>query len=80
MTTRRDFLKSSGALALGAAALNTGCDTSGESQTGGATSVSGESAGMLLSRPEHPAPATFDRLSLEWHQNTVKRLQQKLQI
>ncbi len=77
MTTRRDFLKSSGAVALGAA-LNTGCDTSGGGQPGGATSVSGESAGMLVSHPEHPAPASFDRLSLEWHQNTVKRLQEKL--
>ena len=34
---------------------------------------------MLASHPEHVAPATADRLPLEWHQATVKRLQEKLE-
>jgi Xaa-Pro aminopeptidase len=66
MSTRRDFLKSSGAVALGAAASS--CQPS----------VSGESAQMLVTNPDHPTPATYDRLPLEWYQNNVRRLQQKL--
>ena len=75
MTTRRDFLKTSGTVALGGA-LGASYTTSSEAQTSGA--AAGDSARMLASRPEHPTPATFDRLPREWHENTVKRLQQTL--
>ena len=77
MATRRDFLKTSGAVAVGGA-LNASCTASSEAQTSNATAGSSDSTRMLGSRPEHPPPATFDRLPIEWHKNTVKRLQQKL--
>jgi Xaa-Pro aminopeptidase len=33
---------------------------------------------MLAGNPHQPQPATFDRLPLEWHKETVKRFQEKL--
>jgi Xaa-Pro aminopeptidase len=75
MSTRRDFIKTSGAFTLGAA-LGTAC--SPEAQEGGAATSTGNSASMLVKNPDHPQPATYDRLPLEWYQNNVKRLQQKL--
>ena len=75
MSTRRDFLKGSGAFTLGAA-LGTAC--SPEAQEGGARTVSGNSEAMLVDNPDHPQPATYDRLPLEWYHKTVKRLQEKL--
>ena len=77
MTTRREFLKNSGAVALGGA-LNASLTTSSGAQTSPATAGSSDSARMLVSHPEHPAPATFDRLPREWHERAVKSLQQKL--
>jgi len=74
MTTRRDFLKTSGAATLGATALTSGCQPQG----GDRFAVSGNSADMLVSRPEHPEPATFDRLSREWHQGRTEILQEQL--
>ena len=71
MTTRREFFKQSGAMGLGAA-VGASCAPGGQPAAGAG------SAAMLVSRPEHPEPATFDRLPLEWHQATVKRLQEKL--
>ncbi|HSF20046.1 MAG TPA: M24 family metallopeptidase [Vicinamibacteria bacterium] len=76
MTTRRDFLKASGAVAAGAA-INASCQVSAPG-SGSAVAAPAASADMLTARPEHPRPATFDRLPLEWHQATVKRLQEKL--
>lgn len=74
MTSRRDFVKGSGAVALGAALGS--ASTSGGEQRSGATG--GASASLLLKNPDHPAAATYDRLPLEWHKATVKRLQEKL--
>lgn len=75
MSTRRDFIKTSGAFTLGAA-LGTAC--SPEAQEGGGATVSGNSASMLVKNPDHPQPATYDRLPLEWYQKNVKRLQEEL--
>lgn len=81
MTTRRHFLKTSGAVALGAAAA--ACDQNENPQQEAvkeevAKVTVGDSAKMLLNRPEHPAPSTADRLPLEWHQGRVRILQEKL--
>ena len=76
MSTRRAFLKGTGAVAVGAT-LGSACGAPG-AEGGGGRTVSGESARMLVDNPNHPTPATFDRLPLEWHQNTVRRLQEKL--
>ena len=75
MTTRREFLKRSGTVTLGAT-VGVACAPGGGERSPGASRS--RSASMLVSRPEHPEPATFDRLPLEWHQNSVKRLQEKL--
>lgn len=74
MSTRRDFLRNSGAAAL-AGSATMAC---GNGAGNGIPTVSGDSAAMLLKRPEHPSPATYDRLPLEWHQDRVRQLQQKL--
>jgi Xaa-Pro dipeptidase len=71
MSNRRDFLKATGAAALGAS-LAPNC-VANQGQTGG-----GNSESLLVKNPDHPAPATFDRLPLEWYQKTVGRLQEKL--
>ncbi len=73
MATRRQFLRSSGAVALGAT-LPAGCQV----PVGTGSGTSGDSAAMLFSRAEHPEPADFDRLPLEWHQGRVELLQEKL--
>ena len=82
MATRRQFLKTSGVAALGAAtaACGAGSDNSEPKPAAAAApaSVSGDSAKLLVKRPEHPAPSTADRLPLEWHQRQVERLQAKL--
>ncbi len=72
MSNRRDFLKATGAVALGAT-LAPNCAANQEQATG-----SGGSESLLVKNPDHPQPATFDRLPLEWHQKTVQRLQEKL--
>jgi Xaa-Pro aminopeptidase len=74
MTNRRDFLKQSGAVTVGAA-IGSAC---APPPGGGAARPAGQSASKLVSHPEHPEPAKLDRLPLEWHQATVKRLQEKL--
>jgi hypothetical protein len=70
MNSRREFLKASGAVALGAAASS--CKPAAES------APPAESARMLAANPHQPQPATYDRLPLEWHQATVKRFQERL--
>ena len=76
MRTRRDFLKKSGAVALGTT-LATACGT-GEGPSGRSRDVSGNSESLLRNNPDHPKPATVDRLPLEWHKSAVRRLQEKL--
>lgn len=79
MRTRRDFLKTSGGVALGAT-LASACrpGTPAAEGTGGVPVAGGSSAGLLVKNPDHPAPATYDRLPLDWYKATVKRLQAKL--
>lgn len=74
MDTRREFLKTSGALA--GAALVSACAGGGSEQA--ASGGAGASAALLRTDPDHPTPATVDRLPLEWHQGRVKVLQEKL--
>ena len=76
MSTRREFLKRSGAAGLGAAAMGTTLGAAG-----GQSEVRqrGNSADMLVARKEHVTPSTADRLPLEWHKSTVRRLQGKLE-
>jgi hypothetical protein len=73
MTSRREFLATSGLVTVGA--------TLGASCTGDPgplqSTASGGSAALLAGHPEHPEPASFDRLSLDWHQATVRRLQDR---
>ena len=85
MATRRQFLKTSGVAALGAATAACGAGNSGaEGESGTAAaepsmaSASGDSAKLLVKRPEHPVASTADRLPLEWHQRQIGRLQEKL--
>jgi Xaa-Pro dipeptidase len=33
---------------------------------------------LLITNPDHPEPASFDRLPLSWYKNTVKRLKDKV--
>lgn len=72
MSSRRDFLKAGGTAALGAT-LATDCAGASRERTTG-----GDSESLLTPNPDHPTPATYDRLPLEWNQNAVKRLQDKL--
>ena len=74
MSTRRGFLKASTAAAIGVAASS--CSTPPE--TAAPKPMTGNSAALLVKNPDHPQPATYDRLPLEWYQGNVKRLQQKL--
>jgi Xaa-Pro aminopeptidase len=74
MSTRRDFLKLSGAVALGAGA--SACREAAE--TGGSSRPSADSARMLAGNSHQPEPAAVDRLPLEWHQAAVTRFQEKL--
>jgi Xaa-Pro dipeptidase len=73
MRTRRQFLQ---AAAAGVAALPAACgqQTQPTPQPG---SPEGPSRAMLTENPEHPQPATIDRLPLEWHKSRVKLLQEK---
>src|SRR5687768_9601551 len=67
MNTRREFLKTSAGLALAVSA--SGADRQPPASA---------SSSLLVHDTDHPAPATFDRLPLEWHHATIKRLQEKL--
>ena len=82
MTTRRQFLKSSGAVTLGATGIACSGEDGGEprnaEQAATIAEPRGDSAALLLKRPEHPVASTADRLPLEWHQAAVVRLQKQL--
>jgi Xaa-Pro aminopeptidase len=41
--------------------------------------AAGTSAALLKGRPDHPKPATFDRLDEAWYRRSIARLQDKLQ-
>ncbi|HEX9636795.1 MAG TPA: M24 family metallopeptidase [Acidobacteriota bacterium] len=69
---RRSFLKTGG-LAIAAGAFLNRYDQIAADQPAGA------SVQMLgPAKPLQPEPARFDRLPLEWHQRTTRRLQEKL--
>ncbi|MGQ9800518.1 MAG: M24 family metallopeptidase [Candidatus Saccharicenans sp.] len=81
MTDRRSFLKTLGtglvaAGAGGAVVTGSRCRPS-EQPRKTALSTTGESARLLVPNPDHPVPATFDRLPLSWYQATAARLRQK---
>ncbi len=83
MATRRQFLKNTGIAALGAAGAACSADSGNNSESrndnSAAATPSGDSAKLLVKRPEHPPAATADRLPLEWHQRQVGVLQNKLE-
>ena len=76
--TRRSFVLGSAAAAaatlLGGKTARADGDAAGhrEGQRHG-------SASLLRARPDHPKPATFDRLDEAWHRATVRRFQSRLQ-
>lgn len=74
MSTRRNFLKASTAAVVGVAASS--CST--PPPTAAPSAGAGNSAAMLVKNPDHPQPASYDRLPLAWYQANVRRLQQKL--
>lgn len=67
---RRSLLASAGALSLGALAK--------DAAAAGSASPPPRSAPLLLKDDDGLAPASFDRLTLEWHQGRVKALQAQL--
>ena len=70
--TRRNFLKSMGAGAVGASAFaGMGC-------TGASGSLDNGSAAMLKRDPDAPVAADFDRLPLSWYKQTVARLKERV--
>ena len=78
MNTRRDFLKTSGAAALGATVVSACGGAAPEKAAPGSAPGAGNSVSLLRKDPDQPAPATIDRLPLEWYQGRVKVLQQQL--
>ncbi len=84
--TRRDFLVgSAAAVAAGIAGVG-GQDARGAAPAGAAVATGGTppgapdgSAALLKRDPDHPQPATFDRLDEPWHRRTIRRLQARLQ-
>lgn len=77
MINRRGFIKGTSLISIGALA---GCETKelSKPQNSRIPYVSGNSSKLLITKPDNPAPANFDRLPLEWHQGRVKVLQEKL--
>ena len=73
-SSRRHFMRNVG---LGVAGLGLGPAAAGKSLAWRAGK--GESERLLLKNLSHPKPAPlgYDRLPLEWHKNTVKRLKEK---
>ncbi|MFC1553741.1 M24 family metallopeptidase [candidate division KSB1 bacterium] len=67
---RRDFLKTAGSGIVGAGLVGTGCTVT--------KTVSGDSESLLRPDPDHPVPADFDRLPLEWYKGTVARLKEQV--
>ncbi|MGH9364315.1 MAG: M24 family metallopeptidase [Thermoanaerobaculia bacterium] len=67
---RRTLLATAGATVMGALARN--------AAAAGPASPPARSAPLFLKEDDGLAPATFDRLALEWHQGRVKALQAQL--
>lgn len=69
--SRRRFMKNVG---MGLAGLGFGAKHIARSQP----AVSSDSEKLLIKNPDHPQPATFDRLPLSWYKGTVARLKEKV--
>jgi Xaa-Pro aminopeptidase len=69
--SRRSFLKNVG---LGAAGLSLGVPHTACSPG----EIKGDSESLLIKNPDHPEPASYDRLPLSWYKATVKRLKEKV--
>ena len=69
--SRRHFMKNVG---LGLTGLGFGARHTARSQP----AVSSSSEKLLVRNPDHPEPATFDRLPLSWYKETVRRLKEKV--
>jgi len=67
---RRDFLKAAGAGALSGGLIGAGYPE--------ILPVQGNSEKLLKPDPDHPVPADFDRLPLEWYKKCVNRLKEKV--
>ena len=70
---RRSFLATGGLVTAGGAALGAPALTAPQSGVDGS-----RSAALYLKEEDGLAPATFDRLPLEWHQARAKALQAHL--
>ena len=71
MRTRRQFLQ---AAAAGVAVLPAACSQPAPPPQQAAPGE-GPSRGLLVKNPNHPQPATLDRLPLEWHKSRATLLQ-----
>jgi len=80
--TRRQFVGTGIACGLGLSTAFAGAEwvqpasASGMEQAAGG--VGGGSERMLSPRPDHPAPAAFDRLDQAWYRAAIERLQERL--
>ena len=75
--TRRDFLVGSVAAVAGGV-VGAGLSAAAPQRAPAPESPAGGSAGLLKNDPDHPLPATFDRLDEMWHKRAVQRLQARL--
>jgi len=71
--TRREFIVGSAAAATGLAVAGKGSQASAA-----AGPQAAESAALLRSSPDHPKPASFDRLDEAWHRGRTEILQARL--
>jgi len=69
--SRRNFIRNMG---MGLASLG----LSNEKKAFSFPSPKKNSEKLLITNPDHPQPATFDRLPLSWYKNTVQRLKDKV--
>ncbi|MGQ9472201.1 MAG: M24 family metallopeptidase [Candidatus Aminicenantales bacterium] len=70
MRSRRNFMKNVALGIIGAGVASKGFSLK--------TPNRAESAKLLVKNPDHPRPASFDRLPLSWYKATVKRLKESV--
>lgn len=70
MRSRRNFMKNVALGIIGAGVASKGFSLKTPSRA--------ESAKLLVKNPDHPRPASFDRLPLSWYKATVKRLKESV--
>ncbi|MEK7282392.1 MAG: M24 family metallopeptidase [Acidobacteriota bacterium] len=76
--TRRDFLAGSMAAVAGGF-VGVGGAAPAPQGAPAAPAPAGASAALLKRDPDHPLPASFDRLDEVWHKGAIRRLQASLQ-